>query len=68
MLHRLVEDRREAVEALTLQYVLGVISESVFTASLRGHIDRDEIRHLVLLNQIAHQNSLPYRRMKVQSL
>ncbi len=57
------DERVDAIEALTQNYVLGAISEDVFTASLLGYrIDSTEIRHLVLLNQLAHRNSTPYRR------
>lgn len=66
MIHRAAADRREAVEALTLQYVLGLLSEPTFVVSLHAHIDVDEIRHIVMLNQLAHRNSLPYRRVDVR--
>ncbi len=57
------DERVDAIDALTMNYVLGTISEDVFTASLLGYrIDATEIRHLVLLNQLAHRNSTPYRR------
>jgi len=62
MIHRNADDRRSAVEALTLQYVLGIISEAVFQVSLRAHVDADEVRHLTILNQAAHRNSTPYRK------
>ena len=62
MLYRSANDRRDAVEALTLQYVLGVITEDVFSASLRAHVDRDEARYLIQINQTAHRNSMAYRR------
>lgn len=56
-------DRRDKIDALAIRFSVGEISELVFTASLKGLVrDRDEIRHLVILNQIAHRNSLPYRR------
>ncbi len=57
------DERIDAIEALTTRYVCGELSEAVYTASLLGYrIDATEIRHLVLLNQLAHRNSTPYRR------
>lgn len=56
-------DRRDKIDALAIRFAVGEISEAVFTASLKGLVrDRDDIRHLVMLNQIAHRSSLPYRR------
>lgn len=55
-------NRQDKIEALVLHYVAGDISETVFEASLHDIIAKDEIRHLILLNQLAHRNSLPYRR------
>lgn len=55
-------ERKDQVDALVTRYVVGEISETVLIVSLHRHIDVDEIRHLVALNQIAHRNSLPYRR------
>ncbi len=62
------DERIDAIEALTLRYVLGELSEDVFTASLRGYrIDATEIWHLVLLNQLAHRNSMPFKRGDIPS-
>ena len=58
----LQDDRKEAVEALTLRYVLGELSEPTYMVSLHRFIDVDEIRHLVMINQLAHRNSMAYRR------
>ena len=58
----LEDDRKEAVEALTLRYVLGELSEPTYMVSLHRFIDVDEIRHLVMINQLAHRNSMAYRR------
>lgn len=61
-------EQNEGVQALIIKYVTGQISEAVFTASLRAYrIDRDEVRHLVWMNQTAHRNSLPYRRGDIPS-
>ena len=65
MLHRSHDDRREAVEALKLRYILGQISEVVFEASLRAHVNADEARFLIHLNQECHRRSMPYRRGEV---
>lgn len=62
MTARLAADRDEAVQALTLRYVLGELSEPTFMVSLHRYIDISEIRHLVMLNQTAHRNSHAYRR------
>jgi hypothetical protein len=56
------EDRKAAVEALKLKYITGVISEVVFEASLRAHVNADEARFLIHLNQECHRRSMPYRR------
>lgn len=56
-------DRRDKIDALTIRFAVGEISEAVFTARLKGLVrDPDDIRHLVILNQTAHRSSLPYRR------
>lgn len=59
------DDRKEKVDALVLRYVLGEISEVVLQVSLHRFMDVDDIRHVILLNQIAHRNSVPYRRGEV---
>ncbi len=62
------DERIDAIEALTTRYVCGELSEAVYTASLKGHrIDATEIRHLVLLNQIAHRNSTPFKKGDIPS-
>ena len=58
-------DEDEQVRALTTRYVCGEISEEVFKASLRKYLDRDDIRFLVMTNQLAHRNSLSFRRGEV---
>ncbi len=55
-------ESKEMVEALTLRYVLGELSEPTFMVSLHRYCDVDDIRHIVLLNQIAHRNSIAYRK------
>lgn len=59
-------ERKEMVEALTLQYVLGELSEATFVVSLHRYIGIDDIKHIVALNQIAHRNSLPFKRGHIQ--
>lgn len=66
MIHRNADDRKEAIEALTLRYVLGELSEPTFVVSLHAHIDVDEIRHIVTLNQLAHRSRSAYRRGDVR--
>ncbi len=58
----LQDDRKEAVDALTLRYVLGELSEPTYMVSLHRFLDVSEIRHLVMLHQTAHRNSMAYRR------
>lgn len=58
----LESERREQVDALTLRYVLGELSEPTYMVSLHRFMDVSEIRHLVMLNQTAHRNSLPFKR------
>ncbi len=56
-------ERNETIEGLTLRYVVGELSEPVYTASLKCRgLDKDEIRYMVMINQFAHRNSLAYRR------
>lgn len=59
---RLAADKDEAVNALVVRYVTGQLSEPTFVVSLHAHIDVDEIRHLLILHQLAHRNSLPFKR------
>jgi len=56
------DDRREEVDGLTVRYVCGELSETVYQASLRSYVGADEIRHLTMMNQLAHRNSLPSKR------
>lgn len=55
-------ERAEAIDALTIRYAVGEISEPVFTASLKFHCRPDDIKYLVMLHRRAHRNSLPYKR------
>ena len=59
---RFADDEKESVRALTTRYVCGELSESVYTASLKRYLDADDIRFLVLTNQLAHRNSLAFKR------
>jgi hypothetical protein len=59
-------EHRDAIDALVTRYVCGEISELVFVASALRYLDRDEVRHLVLLNQVAHRNSMSFRRGEVR--
>lgn len=62
MIHLDADDRKEQIAALTTRYVVGEISETVYMVSLHRYCDIDDIRHLVLMNQTAHKNSIPYRK------
>lgn len=53
------------VDSLTWQYVTGGLSEAVYRASLMRYLDRDDIRFLVMTNQLAHRNSLAFKRGEV---
>jgi hypothetical protein len=64
MLARNKEDQ-EMVDSLTWQYVTGGLSEAVYRASLMRYLDRDDIRFLVMTNQLAHRNSLAFKRGEV---
>jgi len=55
-------DEQDRVDALTTRYVAGQLSEEVFKASLRKYLDLDDIRFLVMTNQLAHRNSLAFKR------
>jgi len=59
-------DEQDQVDALTTRYVTGDISETVYMVSLHRFLDVDDIRYLVLVNQLAHRNSLPYKRGDVR--
>jgi hypothetical protein len=61
----LADERREAIDALTIRYVCGELSEVVYHASLRRFCEANEIRHLTMMNQTAHRNSLPFKRGEV---
>jgi hypothetical protein len=52
----------EEVQALVIRYVCGEVSEEVFKASLRKYLNADDIRFLVMTNQLAYQNSLAFKR------
>lgn len=62
MIHRNSDDRRDAILTLTARYVSGELSETAFMVSLHAHVDVDDIRHIVMLNQNAHRQSLPFKR------
>jgi len=64
---RFADDEKESVRALTTRYVCGELSEPVYTASLRKYLNSDDIKFLVNLNRLAHQNSLPFKRGDVPS-
>jgi hypothetical protein len=62
MMIRDADERRDYISALTLRYVLGELSEEVYTASLSRCCEPSEIRHLVLMNQTAYKNSTNFKR------
>ena len=53
------------MDSLAWQYVTGTLSEAVFKASLKRYLGDEDIRFLVNINRLAHQNSLPYRKGEV---
>ena len=55
-------NKQDRVSALTERYILGELSEPVYTASLMKYCSKDAIRELVIMNQTKHRNSLPFRR------
>jgi len=59
---RLLDEKREKIDGLTVRYVTGQISEIVFCVSLMGLVPKDEIRYLITIHQRAHRNSIPYKR------
>ena len=61
----LQSERKDQVSALVTRYITGELSEPTFIVSPHKYVDVDEIRHIVLLNQLAHRNSLAYRRGEV---
>ncbi len=64
---RTAAERKDKVEALTIRYALGQVSEPVLIASLINLVrDPAEIRHIITMNQIAHRNSLPFKRGEIQ--
>ncbi len=64
---RTAAERKDKVEALTIRYALGQVSEPVLIASLINLVrDPAEIRHIIIMNQIAHRNSLPFKRGEIQ--
>ena len=60
-------DDQDRVDSLAWQYATGLLSEEVFKASLRRYLGADDIKFLVNLNRLAHQNSLPFKRGDVPS-
>lgn len=58
-------DDQDRVDSLAWQYVTGTLSEAVFKASLKRYLGDEDIRFLVNINRLAHQNSLPYRKGEV---
>ena len=58
-------ESQEQVDALVTRFVTGELSEDVFKASLRRYLSPEDIRFLVMINQLAHRNSLPFRRGEV---
>lgn len=60
-------DDQDVVDSLTIRYVTGEFSTDVFKASLQKYLDRDDIRFLVKINELAHFNSLPFRKGEIRS-
>lgn len=58
-------EKQDRVQAIITRYVTGELSQLVFEVSLRKYIGPDEIRHLVMLNHLAHRNSLPFKRGEI---
>ena len=58
-------DDQDRVDSLAWQYATGTLSEAVFKASLKRYLGDEDIRFLVNINRLAHQNSLPYRKGEV---
>ena len=56
------QSEQELVDALVTRYVTGDLSEDVFKASLRRYLNNDDIRFLTMINQLAHRNSMAFRR------
>ena len=56
------QSEQELVDALVTRYVTGDLSEDVFKASLRRYLNNDDIRFLTMINQLAHHNSMAFRR------
>ncbi len=59
------DSKQDAIDGLVARYASGDLSQVVFEVSLRRYVDADEIRHLVMLHQLAHRNSLPFKRGEV---
>jgi hypothetical protein len=55
-------EHQDQIDALVIRFTTGSLSEEVFKASLKRYLDRDDIRFLTMVNQLAHRNSLPFRR------
>lgn len=58
---------QEMVDSFVIQYATGAWSEEVFKASLKKYINTDDIRFLVMVNQLAHRNSLAFKRGDIRS-
>lgn len=64
---RTAAERQDKIEALTIRYSVGEISEPVLIASLMNLVrDYGEIRHIIMMNQLAHRNSAAYKRGDIQ--
>lgn len=50
------------MDSLTTRFVTGELSENVYRDSLKRYLDAEDIRFLVITNQLAHRNSMAYRR------
>lgn len=60
---RTAAERQDKIDGLALRYSVGEISEPVLIASLMNLVrDPAEIRHIIILNQLAHRNSRAYKR------
>jgi hypothetical protein len=58
-------DDQDIVDSLTIRYTTGELSEDVYKASLMRYLDRGDVRFLVMTNQLAHRNSLAFKRGEV---
>ena len=53
---------QDKIDALAIRYSTGEISEDVFRASLKTLLNPDDIRFLVMTNQLAYRNSIAFKR------